>query len=99
VRCTGGQVCDKGACKPACDPGLAQCNNSCVDLQTAKLHCGFCNSVCGGNLLCVAGACACPSGATSCSGQCVSLATDPSNCGTCGTACAAGKSCINGACQ
>jgi hypothetical protein len=94
-----GQVCDKGACKAACDPGLAQCGNSCVDLSSNKQHCGLCASSCGGNLVCVSGACACPPGFTDCAGSCVDLQVDDGNCGACGTSCQGGKLCVDGACQ
>src|SRR5690606_24113128 len=84
-----------------CDPPRQLCNNFCVNVETARYHCGSCNSACGEGLRCRAGACTdaeCAPEETDCDGSCVSTASDREHCGGCGLACAEGEACVDGAC-
>jgi hypothetical protein len=85
----------------ACDPGLAFCNDVCVDTQTDPANCGLCGNACGAGEICFAGVCArehrCGA-LVNCNDVCVDLATDAANCGACGNACAADEICFAGQC-
>jgi hypothetical protein len=94
-----GTDCLGGSCNAACAAPLSACDGQCVDLQTNSEHCGLCDVVCGGDLVCEMGQCSCPAGKTDCAGTCVDFNTDKFNCGACATACAAGQVCSTGHCQ
>ena len=96
VVCTGGQVCDQGACK--CPAGQTSCDGTCVDTQTSLANCGSCGNACSDGHVCAAGSCVCPEGQTSCNGVCVDTQADAQNCGMCGTSCAFGQGCAEGSC-
>jgi hypothetical protein len=85
----------------ACDPGLAFCNDVCVDTQTDPANCGLCGNACGAGEVCFAGVCArehrCGA-LVNCNDVCVDLAADAANCGACGNACAADEICFAGQC-
>jgi hypothetical protein len=61
--------------------------SACVDLQSDALHCGSCETACGGSQTCVDGLCACPGALSACDSACVDVDSDPQNCGTCGRDC------------
>jgi hypothetical protein len=41
--------------------------------MTTKEHCGLCNQVCEGNLICTGGHCTCPPGSMQCGGSCIEV--------------------------
>ncbi len=102
-------VCAQSTCVVQCVAPTTECaggvggggggGSSCVNLQTNKNNCGFCNESCGGNLTCSGGACVCAAPYVNCSGTCTNLASDGNNCGACGTTCAGASTCQSGACQ
>ena len=99
VSCPAGVPCMQGACAIACPSGQIACGSSCFDPSNTKEHCGLCNQVCGGDLVCVNAECVCPSGTTDCGGSCFDLAQDSHNCGSCGSACPPKQTCVTGRCQ
>jgi len=62
-QCCGG-ICQVGRQLPrsrrnrcACDAGLVQCGDACVDLAIDAANCGACGEVCSGDDTCVSGVC------------------------------------------
>lgn len=116
TRCTDvtniGFVCPGDPIGPVvCDPGLTNCNNFCVNLNTATFDRGFCGNSCG-----IGGACNngvrgtappqplnCPLGFTDRGGYCADLNNDTQNCGGCGFGCfiplVGDNVCVNGHCE
>ena len=87
----------------ACEPGVTNCGDICVDLQSDSQSCGTCGNACPPAQSCVAGACVppgteCEGGLTHCDGTCVDPTSDPNNCGACGNVCPADTGCIDGEC-
>ena len=118
--CDAGFVCVGGLCRleemsdvgdgvcAGCEPN-ACCDAECIELASARNHCGACGVVCDAGEACVAGACtcgetaavgveACTAPKACCSQQCVNLDLSSANCGACGVACAPGEVCQYGAC-
>ena len=86
---------------PACDPGMAACGGTCVNLASDRLNCGACGNACGADRLCESSACvvSCSSGMTACAGACVSTSSSPAHCGGCNMPCASNEVCESGACE
>jgi hypothetical protein len=111
-QCTGGHVCQNGACVAACPPGLTSCSSKCVNVTSDGENCDTCGNACpstlSGNSYCQSGACttACAPGFIACAVgtlggapyTCANLQKDWANCGGCGKACAANQVCDAGAC-
>jgi len=57
VRCADGQKCLRGACGSACDATTTDCNGSCYDLTSDRIHCGSCTTSCARDEICNRGAC------------------------------------------
>lgn len=68
ATCAMGEVCQKGACGPACSGGTSRCGNGCADVQNDPQNCGDCNKKCASVESCVMGKCTlvCQAGLTSC---------------------------------
>ncbi|HKU40716.1 MAG TPA: hypothetical protein VJR89_21295 [Polyangiales bacterium] len=107
VDCTGkGEICVAGrggvhSCVGACPAEKpTACNGMCVDLSTAREHCGECGHACAPGLSCVDGACKpiCAKGELSCDDKCVDPTHDAQNCGTCGARCGSDRACSAGKC-
>ncbi|TNE46694.1 MAG: hypothetical protein EP343_22530 [Deltaproteobacteria bacterium] len=88
--------CSNASLCPAEQPNV--CDDSCVNLQSDKGHCGACNNACGPQQRCEQGVCVCPTGQTLCDGSCVLLSDDAKHCGACGQFCGDGKLCCDGQC-
>src|SRR5207244_1929722 len=97
--CAANQVCNNAKCTTQCGPGLSNCSNSCVDLNSDDGNCGGCGVTCNGGETCVQGQCACPSGLTLCNGICVDTQASFNNCGACNVTCATGEACLFGKCE
>ncbi|MBI5482007.1 MAG: hypothetical protein HY906_24340 [Deltaproteobacteria bacterium] len=83
-----------------CDPPYRLCSGACVDPRSDPVHCGGCDTVCGGATpVCSTGACAATCGAdlANCSNRCVDLSTTPAHCGGCDRVCPSGQ-CSGGQC-
>lgn len=93
--CTGGTVCQGGAC--VCPTGLHDCSGTCED-DTSNNSCGTLCTPCTGGTTCQVGSCQCPTGYHECSGTCDSDTSDNS-CGTSCTPCLGGTTCQGGSCQ
>lgn len=53
-------LCEAGDCRDddlGCGSGLAECEQSCVDLTSHPLHCNACNRACDGDQVCIDGDC------------------------------------------
>ncbi len=90
--CAAGEVCNgSGVCELSCQPGLIDCNGTCVDPDTDESFCGAgpdCSlnpgAVCAAGEICNgAGVCelTCQGGLIDCNGTCVDPDTDESFCG------------------
>jgi len=99
TACGGGTPnCAGGTCVMNCPGGTADCNNSCVDLDTDPQNCGACGDNCDVEQVCVNGNCEdfrAGSGCTTC--PCTACVGDFSNCcsypGTTDTICVNGGDC------
>lgn len=94
-----------GKCKPTCDPGIACCENACIDTSDDPENCGACGHECADGELCIAGACCppkrvceaggaevcCPDGYACCAGEC--YPEDATPCGD--TCCASWEVCLD----
>jgi hypothetical protein len=80
-----------------CNPPMAVCGGTCVDLRSDASNCGACGNACAMGAPCMAGQCghACPTNQMWCttSNSCADLTSDPNNCGACGRACSTGQIC------
>ena len=94
--CGSGEYCDgTGACQLTCQPGLIDCNGTCVDPNTDEAYCGASGDCQGAN---AGAACAsgevcdgsgscqltCQSGLIDCNGTCIDPNTDEAYCGATG---------------
>lgn len=112
--CPAGSICSNGECEVQCQPGLVECEGSCIDPKTDNNFCGADNS-CGGatkcdpGKSCVDGACKmeCPAGKIECNDQCIDPQTDNNFCGAqndckgpnAGAICSGDFTCNAGACE
>lgn len=99
----GTASCELGACRIACDPNKANCDNNIVngcetDLLASKQNCGSCGTMCArpnSQGICSSGTCqlgVCDTGFANCDEQAfngceTSTADDVDNCGQCNNAC------------
>lgn len=106
--CGAGEICETGACVPACPTGQLQCGGTCVDPDDNVQYCGAtgdclganAGQACAANYECTDGACACAAPYTECADDvCVNLDNDAANCGACYNQCADSASCIDGVCR
>jgi hypothetical protein len=121
--CASSELCQNGACIPNCAAGERLCAGAagdagadagaarCTSLQTDRMNCGACGTVCGTDQVCADGACTfmCTGTTTECSTPapmdggalryCAELMTDRANCGACGNTCQEGYSCQAGRCR
>lgn len=97
-----------GAATPACDPGLVECWQECVDPLDDRAHCGGCGQVCDSGAYCAAGTCvdcrhACEAGQVRCfdSAQYQSCIAGTDTCREWAppVACGLGYVCKYGACE
>jgi hypothetical protein len=91
--CGPGEVCNgAGECELSCQPGLVNCNGTCIDPETDRAHCGAAGSCegedqgekCAAGEICNgAGACelSCQKGLIDCDGTCIDPMTDRNHCG------------------
>ncbi|MSP63499.1 MAG: hypothetical protein EXR72_24780, partial [Myxococcales bacterium] len=86
----GGYQCASGCKSDQECPNMGCCNHACVDTKADPLHCGMCNTACGGISTC-------------CAGVCVDTGQNPVHCGGCGKACPkapnASIACAQSACK
>lgn len=109
TACTGGQVCDMGACADMCSGGLENCSGACVDTQTSPANCGSCGNACAAGETCSAGMCsgactangdACSAAGDCCSGACEGgLCVPMAGCSATGEACTAAADCCSSQCN
>ena len=101
-------------CACECPPGLTNCNDNCVDLNTDPLFCGSCGTppcdpftemCCNGVCTNVCNSANCGScgrviqaGEKCCNCSPRMLGTN-TNCSDCGDVCSLGRTCVNGTCQ
>ena len=93
---------------PPCAKGLADCNGTCVNLETSFENCGSCGWACGDpydEVYCQGGKCLCwcfSYDILDCDGSCdcsIDALTNPKHCGVCFNACASGETCQQGKCK
>lgn len=114
----GVPTCSAGVCvREICSAGYSNCNGNPADgceanLNTDRLNCGTCGSLCptplgflNGTATCRAGACdaECSTGFGNCDGNLANgcetdLQNTRTHCGACGRVCAAGLDCVRGFC-
>ncbi len=97
IACASGQVCSEGTCAATCQPGLVDCNQSCVDPKTSGQHCGATagcgadagssGTVCPSGQVCTDGTCqtTCLANEVQCNGSCIDPLTNPEFCGAKGS--------------
>ncbi|KYF94352.1 hypothetical protein BE17_24785 [Sorangium cellulosum] len=110
IACAAGELCNgAGECATTCTAGLLACDDTCVDPDTDREHCGA-KGDCSGDsagVACAAGeVCngsgecelSCQSGLLACDGTCVDPDTDRDHCGATGdcTGASAGVACAAG---
>jgi len=99
-------------CVSSCDPGFALCDESCVDTEADRSHCGTCGIACesraNATVECADGSCTvtCSDGFGDCdlieANGCETALTSLADCGACGVACDltdAIESCTTGSCE
>ncbi len=91
--CDDGEVCSSGSCLLSCQPGLVECDSTCVNPKTDRAYCGAtagCGEsggsagvLCDPGYVCNAGECSlsCADGLVNCGGFCVDPAEDRAFCG------------------
>ncbi|HTN88197.1 MAG TPA: hypothetical protein VL242_31170, partial [Sorangium sp.] len=110
IACAAGELCNgAGQCAATCTAGLLACDDTCVDPDTDREHCGAkgdcsgdsagaecaAGEVCNGSGECEL---SCQSGLIACDGTCVDPDTDRDHCGATGdcTGASAGVACAAG---
>jgi hypothetical protein len=99
--CAEGEVCNLGECALSCQSGLVECDDTCIDPDSSRIHCGATEGcgesggdigeACPSGYVCSGGECAlsCAANLVNCGGVCVDPDSDPTHCGAsgnCGTA-------------
>ena len=92
--CGAGDVCTLGQCTLSCQPGLVNCNGTCIDPSSNRSYCGSsgdcsgpnAGQACGDGQVCNAGTCSlsCQAGLVNCGGTCVDPANNRDHCGASG---------------
>lgn len=103
TECEETGICEGGEC--ICEQDEAECDGTCVDLDSNRDHCGECDTACDDNEVCDDGECTegCSDDEALCDGMCVDTDTDTDHCGECDSACStdddtATAECDEGAC-
>jgi len=92
----------------ACNPGFADCDGACLNLDNDLSNCGKCGKTCptvaNGAPVCSklngTGSCDanCNTNYTKCAGACVDTQSDSQHCGSCAKVCSTGQVCRTGQC-
>src|SRR5690606_24064962 len=96
MACDAGEICESGECVISCPGSLIACDDTCVNPNTDRNHCGAtegcgegagdAGEVCDAGEICVAGTCtlSCPAPLVACGGTCIDPDTNADYCGASG---------------
>lgn len=96
TACGAGEICDGGQCVISCPGSLIVCDDTCVNPNTDRNHCGAtegcgdgggtAGQVCDWDQICLDGVCtkSCPAGLVGCGGDCIDPDTSDDYCGASG---------------